>query len=507
MIDLKMSRQGVLLDALFIAAMFYALLNFFPYFPKIHSANELSRVYLAESIAERHEVMIDKSIKTHGMILDRSERDGQTYSDKAPGVSFVAAFIYQLFAPHSLSEKVWLARLAVSYIPLVMILIMLSQIFRRRALALTWRWSLLSVLVFGSHMGAYGILAFGHTLAACLLFVVYMLMFEYQRYRIFRMLMLGFCGAVAVVTEYPMAVYVLLLGLCGLWARKIHMRDIPVLFVGGALPLYALAGYHQAAFGDVFKTGYSFIVNKHFSAVHAQGFMGITYPKPKAFALSFLSTSKGLLFFFPVWLLALGQIGRRANRVNHYAHQALVVTTIIFVVSMVFPGGGWTVSQRHFIPMMPFMALLLMRALEDNRLKNIFPALYLIACCQGTLSFVWPHFDSRLRLPIREVAYPLWQQGYALKNQHLLFMSSQIGIALAFSICLLCIILIMRLPSIRRGFALTSFMIIMAIYGGLYMFLPGTSPHKLQQIRSAVEDAYAHETAHQIPSQRIWEAQ
>src|ERR1041384_5124847 len=68
-----------------LAAIAVAYLYLFPWFPQIHSANELPRAYLVQAIVEDHTFAIDRGVAAWGGTADVSPSGGHLYANKAPG--------------------------------------------------------------------------------------------------------------------------------------------------------------------------------------------------------------------------------------------------------------------------------------------------------------------------------------------------------------------------------------------------------------------------------------
>jgi len=97
---------------------------------------------------------------------------------------------------------------------------------------------------------------------------------------------------------------------------------------------------------------------------------------------------------------------------------ALLVLYALFVSALVYPLGGWTVSQRHLVPALPFMLLpvgLLVDRLERRPGcgRALFAGLALpalLAC--GISALVWPHWQEHLRNPFWQLGWPLFLDGW-----------------------------------------------------------------------------------------------
>ena len=427
-----------------LALVFHAA--FFAWFPSLRSPNELTRVYLASALIEDGTVCIDRQIERNGRIFDVSVRevDGRPryYSDKAPGVALLAVPVLALYqavadAP-SLSGKVRLTRLWVSALPTALLLVLLLAVLRARLR--TRRLPALLVLAYalGSPAAAYAGMAYGHQLTAVVLFALFVAILKTSPGApAWRSALVGAGAALAVTVEYPSAL--LLLPFSLFFALRVQLRVRALLAAAfGAAPVIAvLLGYHQLAWGSPFETGYSFIASS-FKEVHAQGLLGVAWPRAAHAYLSFLSPAKGLFFFAPwlalalpgLWLLwradatAAEAPRDTGDHVHHGAFAqarfvlALLVLYALFVSALVYPVGGWTVSQRHLVPALPFMLLpigLLIDRLE--RRPGCGRALLaglalpgLLAC--GLSALVWPHWQEHLRNPFWQLGWPLFLDGW-----------------------------------------------------------------------------------------------
>lgn len=423
---------------------FVAQAAFFPWFPELHSANELSRVYLAESLVEDGSVSIDKAMARHGAIFDLSVREVEGhkrhYSDKAPGLALLATPLIALHdlvspgtSPEELATRVRLARLIGATLPTLFLLILLMRFLKEELVSPTLPAVLVLTYGLGTVAAPYAGLAFGHQLSALVLFGLFLRVRKTTRTTsASHLIATGLVAGSAILVEYQNA---LLLLPFVVWfiARTRSPRAIGLAMVGGLVPIALLMAYHQAAFGSPFLTGYSFIASS-FAAVHAQGLLGVAWPKTSHAFLSFLSSSKGLFFFSP-WLVvgALG-LSTLERRGDHRFHLFFVILYALFVSALVYPVGGWTVSQRHLAPMVPFFVLpaglLIERWLAQKRSVTswfwpaVFVGLALVSILQCTISaVVWPHYIETLTNPFWQLGWPLFRDGWVPPSA-LSFMSS-----------------------------------------------------------------------------------
>lgn len=435
------------LDRAVLGLVFVAHAAFFPWFPELNSPNELTRVYLAESLIEDGSVSIDGAIRRHGWIFDLSVRevDGRKvyYSDKAPGVTFLALpalWVHHLVeaAPRTaedradeLATKVRLTRFFGATLPTLLLMFLLLRFLREELGSPTLPAILVLAYGLGTVATPYASFAIGHQPSALILFALFLRVRgtwrEPERMSSPGHLVLtGLLAGTSLLIEYQNALIVLPFALWFLSRVRLSPRAIGLAILGAIPPVALLMVYHQAAFGSPFLTGYSFIASG-FAEVHAQGLLGVAWPKASHAFLSFLSPQKGLFYFSP-WLL-FGALGLflLERRGDHRFHLVFVLLYALFVSSMVYPVGGWTVSQRHLAPMVPFLllpaGLLLERLIaRERRAASVLgPAVFValvgvsILVC-FTSAVVWPHFQEHLMNPYWQIGWPLFADGWVPPN-------------------------------------------------------------------------------------------
>lgn len=405
-------------DLLLIAFLAVALASVFPYFPEIRSANELSRLYLTLALVDDHTSSIDGPLTRYGDISDKAVREERFYSDKAPGMAFVALpFVWlhhALTSAPTLETDVRIARLVGSTLPTIALLFVLLGFLAQHVEDANIRRAVLLAYGLGTVATTYSILFFGHQLSAVCLFLCFIAARNSSMGSRYAPFAVGAFATLAVAVEYPNAVLCAPIGIYFLMRTESRVRSIAFAALG-ALPIALVVGvYHNAAFGSPFATGYSFLANS-FAEVHAQGFMGITHPTAAHAYLSFFSPWKGLFYYAPFLLLALpGFYFTRKHGPDAWLGLAMSSLSALIVCSMVFPNGGWTVSQRHFTPMVPW--LLLPTALTLSKVKwtrPLFAALAVIAITLTWLStVVWPHYMDELTNPFFDMGIRLMRDGY-----------------------------------------------------------------------------------------------
>jgi hypothetical protein len=515
-----------LLERFVLGLVFVTQAAFFPWFPKLQSPNELTRVYLAEAMTRDGDLHIDRPLRRHGAILDlatRVEADGRHfYSDKAPGLTALALPAMALYqatlddAPRlpppveadHLATRIRILRFFGATLPTLLLLVLLM----RTLVAELADRRLASVLVLGYGLGtpavAYAGLAFGHQLSALLLFSLFLLI---RRLRpdspLGRSVAVGLLASFAVAVEYQNAL--LLLPFAVWYLRRVRLSIWHIAAaVGGLVPITAaLLAYHQAAFGSPFLTGYSFLASE-FAKIHSQGLLGIGLPNLGHAWLSLLSPAKGLFFFAPWLVLAIPGFILYTRRPDDRFACGFVILYVLFVSAMIYPDGGWTVSQRHLTPVLPFLLLPIGRLIEGLRHPTlsargglreslagpVLVGLLIPSILVCTLSAItWPHWQEGLQNPFWQIGLRLFSDGWVPPSA-LSFMASWWLAVILLSAAALVLLAwlvegeLLRLRMAHLTFALAATATIAGAYIALAR-LPGrdaeTHPH-----RRFIEDVY-----------------
>jgi len=408
------------IDRWSIVLVFAVYLSFSPFFPGMHSANEFSRLYLTYALVDEHDIEITAQVRIHGDILDKAKVDGSLFSDKPPGSAFVAApFIAVrrvLGGEPDLGADMRLARLAAGVLPTLVLLLLLRLEMAGLGISPPTRALVLATYGLGTLGFTYSTVFYGHQLTAVLLYTSWFLLRK-RHVRLSRTAIAGFLAGLCVSVEYQSAIFLVPLAVVFVIRTRPLVPGLVTAALGASIPLVALLLYHVAAFGGPFRTGYDFIADPFFSTVHDQGFMGLDMPRIEPVWMSLVSSSKGLLFFSPFMVLGLlglwpflrgcGSVLERIQRV------ALVVLPVLFVGSLVYWDGGWTVGQRHWTPLVPFLmapaAILIDRSFYARVFAPMLAAISIGAT--GAATVVYPHLPQWLPNPLHDITLPLLAGG------------------------------------------------------------------------------------------------
>ncbi len=181
--------------------------------------------------------------------------------------------------------------------------------------------------------------------------------------------LVGVLFGFATITEYPIVPALVIIFI---WA-VIQMPNRIALYrvILGAIPLGLIfMAYNYAAFGSVLPVGYQYSTN--WQGEHQTGFLSLTLPSLESFVRLYgltLSPIRGIFLMSPFLLLAI------PGFVMMWRQQKAIrgVVTVLFLAvafflfynsSSVMWWGGFTVGPRYLVPMLPFMVLPIIFALN-----------------------------------------------------------------------------------------------------------------------------------------------
>lgn len=305
------------------------------------NTNEYSRIFLVRALIDHHKFAIDDIIVSHDT-QDKSFFRGHYYSNKAPGVSFIATPVYLLVRLLEIYTRLVLSEEAVLYfvkaicisLPSAFFLVLLFKFWAYITLLYPVRRALLIAYALGTLVWPYSTLFYGHQLATISLFLAFLIIFVSREMKAVSkpMFEAGFFCGVAFCIEYPTLLITFLLfvyatvvfknvkgvvyliiaaGLTwllqdrfeflvaflgdegalaaivtsGVIALLIIFWQTPALFfflLGLLLPVAATLFYHKSCFGGVFQFPYYFETYQPFAVAHREGIAGVILPESMA---------------------------------------------------------------------------------------------------------------------------------------------------------------------------------------------------------------------------------
>ncbi len=405
----------------------------FPYHPGLRSPNELCRLWQTRAIVEYGELNLNQAIRDYGYVGDLSVKDLRYYPSKAPLLSFAAVPLYKVLRVlggdyrYAVPELalVFFSRLFFTVLPTLLLLVLLRR-FLGAYVAPALADAVTVTYGLGSLAFSYSLLFMSHQPSAVLVFCAFFLLWRRARgeWGDRAYLLAGAAAGAALMAEYTAALPILGVLLYGvLSAPAPRARQLPRglgLALVGSLPfVLSLLAYHQAVFGHPLHSGYLYLADAAYQPWHVGGFLGIRFPDPRAFALSFFSPLRGLFVLSPFLLLAFAGLGRlrRTDRPLFWTVIALTVGYSYFTSSFSYESWGWTTGPRHLTAWVPFLLLPAALSLEwAGGRPGAWRVVGAAACgvsilITGVVSFV-NYVPDSVTTAVAGLAWPLLRQGY-----------------------------------------------------------------------------------------------
>ncbi len=360
------------------------LLLCYGFFRQVPAWNEHSRYDLVVALVDDHTVRIDRYHENTG---DKALYNGHYYSDKPPGAALLGVPVYAamrgvaaLAGAGQPSSGAVLHALAfvVCGIPTALLALLLLR-FLRPLVGEGWALGLTVGYALGTIAFPFATMYFGHAASTCFLFAAcYLLWRARQDGRAWRVVLAGISAGWAAITEFPVALGVVVLLGYALWLG----RRQALLFVAGGGPLLiALLAYNLVAFDQPFRLGYQYATV--FAEQNRRGVVSVVLPKPST-ALDLLLAPRGLLRSSPWYALAplgLWAVRRRSVRPEVIVCAALAAAFLTYNSGALNPFGGWTPGPRYLLPALPFAMVLVALAPRAFRPLVGVQLAYSVALC------------------------------------------------------------------------------------------------------------------------------
>ncbi len=351
----------------------------FIYFYEGGGWNQNSRFDLLRAIVERHTLQIDAY---HENTQDKAHFNGHYYSDKAPGLVFLAV-PFALVArptlrivgvdpesPRGLVAQSYLVSAGAVALPTALAAVCLFFLGLRFGAGTGGAAFVALVMCLGTPMWAYAGLFWAHALVGACLVFGFAAALELRENSSARgdflwALAVGLAAGWATVTEYPAApasAMLALLALCQAWSRgrAARWRVVAGVGIGAGICLCVLLSYLHAAFG-AFRPSYSYYDPNSFSFMQQQGYLGLTYPHPDRLLKILFGCSRGLLFASPVLVAApvgLWRLGKdKVHRAAALTAAAIVAYYFLFNASFYWWKAGLSFGPRYTGACIPFVCV------------------------------------------------------------------------------------------------------------------------------------------------------
>lgn len=442
-----------------LAIMAILLLCYAYIFPRWADPNQNSRLNMVFAVVEDGTFQIDKYVAN---TVDYAKVGEHYYSDKAPGTALLGIPFYAGLAPvldtpllsnftarlegHSAfastlrAEGTGVSAQKVRFaIVQVYLSILLSALPTAVLAALLFLWlqavtmavwpRLVVALGYGlaTPAFAYANAFYGHQLSAFLLFAAfYLLARAPARISVGRALLVGLLLGYAFVTEYPVALMVVPIGLYALyefWQRR-QLAPVFWLAAGGLVVAAGWMWYNTTIFGGPLELGYS--RSELWTDQHHTGFMSLTLPTLDAVWGITLSPFRGLFLLSPWLLLALPGfvVWWRTPSLRAEWWLALSITAAIFLFNAASSmwWGGFAVGPRYLLPMLPFLTLPVSFVLTTwgkhlwLRIVTAFSLLWSLAAVWSMTLAEQAFPSDALRNPWVDHVLPNWAVGNIARN-------------------------------------------------------------------------------------------
>jgi hypothetical protein len=242
--------------------------------------------------------------------------------------------------------------------------------------------SLLTALTFafGTMFLPYGTTLYEHNIIAVALLASFSLLYRVKesdaafgsrltdRKARFYTYLAGLCVGYAAITNYIMAVVVLLLG-CYLVFGVRRKGGLLWFSLGVLGPFLLLLAYNVACFSTPFTTNYRY-ENPVFKTGNSSLLGVFVLPQWDVLLMVLFSPYRGLFISSPVLLLGIYGLLQWLRTDRFRAEAWLIVSLLGFFLLFIssFNGwhGGWAVGPRYLVPVLPFLALPLAYGFEHS---------------------------------------------------------------------------------------------------------------------------------------------
>ncbi len=436
------------------AAILLVVVVFFSfiYFYEGGGWNQNSRFDLLRAIVERHTLQIDAY---HENTQDKAHFQGHYYSDKAPGLVFLAVPFAVIARPAlrmaGVDPESARGEVALSYVvsagavalPAALAGVCLYFLGLRFAGDASGAAFGTLVMCLGTPVWAYASLFWAHALVgACLIFAFAAALkvgdSNDGRADFLWAPALGLAAGWATVTEYPAAPASAMLALFALsqaWRRgtAARWRVMAGVSLGAGLCVIVLLGYLYAAFGT-FRPSYSYYDPNSFSFMQRQGYLGLTYPHPDRLLKILFGCSRGLFFASPVlvaapaglWWLWKEKVCSAAGLVA----AAIASYYFLFNASFYWWKAGLSFGPRYAGASIPLLCVGLPVAW-----RRATPAwrriLVILALCSVFLALMVVSTTSQLSMqdgcPIVHSVWPAFWSGHMAVNRESMLTVAEVG--------------------------------------------------------------------------------
>lgn len=358
---------------------------------------------LARAVVEDRTLFIDRFAANSG---DVSSSGGHVYSNKPPGLSFLAAIPYAAVHLAGVEDPIvvlWLLTVLVCATTGALIPVLLYRYGRRSAIAPLPAVIVALAIGFGTYVFSYSTVFFAHVpCAAFLLLALYWL----ERRPMLAGIAAGMAGTIFLLAIPAAAVLAVL-------AATRSMRKAARFVAGGAPFGILLALYQHAAFGSPWHTPV-----ESSTAFTSEGLIFGVFGRPRLMVVGELlfGIKRGLFPLSPVLLLAfVGVVVMIRRRAQLRELAAIAVMIAIFVLANASFNNwdaGSSIGPRYILPIVPLLGVPMLFAGDILRFSwSVFGAISLAV--NFLVAAVDPMPGGMILNPVREYILPVFLTGQA----------------------------------------------------------------------------------------------
>jgi hypothetical protein len=316
----------------------------------------------------RH-VVLHHTLTVEPQLFDRAVYRGKTYSDKAPGMAFLAIPAYVVEralglarAPRDWAPEGDVSLWGIHIFSSGVLFLACALLLGRAAESLVPGTGAATAAVFGTATIAAALAAtlFEHDAAS--LFALAGFLCAWRQRSPWRLALAGLLLGTGVLFQYGAAIAAVAVAAYAAWHARAR---VAWLLFGAVPPALLLGAYDRAAFGSPFHLSYRYVANRYAES-QRHGFFGIGVPTPHGLWETLLG-GRGLVVFSPVLVAASAGVWLMWRRGRRSEAAVVTVVTLAFVLSnggYFLPYGGNSPGPRFLTPALPFLLLGLPYALE-----------------------------------------------------------------------------------------------------------------------------------------------
>ncbi|MDB5539995.1 MAG: hypothetical protein JWQ89_1722 [Devosia sp.] len=329
----------------------------------------VTRIALALSLSEGR-LDIDRLAPS---TIDKAFFDGHYYSDKQPGVSFMAVPVViatriALEAagaasdpadPNALASYIRTAAIATVSLPAALAVALLNLMALRLGASQAAATFASCALALGTPFFGWSTTLFAHSLSGAILLGAMALM-VLARPATWVAPLVGLLLGFLLVVDITAAPAGAVVGVFFLIQSTRRGGDLVGLVIGGVVGLAPLLVYNLLTFGSPFRLGYSQV--QGFEGMR-QGFFGLTFPQPMVLGELLFGHYRGLLPLAPVLLMVpiglVAMVKWAPSRGIAIVIAGTVLCFLLINASYFYWDGGSSTGPRHLVAALPLACLAL----------------------------------------------------------------------------------------------------------------------------------------------------